>query len=386
MKIQSIFSDAMTIKSSNQFWRRVLGAYIGGKTNFSLPKKNIDEYIYVGESIHILEFLDFFKNQFSADSSSLLRRSRERRAGNIFDNRVFREEIQEVDYRARQRFLPYAWLKGGTFLRRKTYPKGLRRLSDLDLLVRKEDLVAWHELFREIGYRTHRSPEWILHSSFSEFVSSTFYSKDTDRLDILIDVHWHLVDYPARRACGRWDFDMEPVFEGIEDAVLRPEHRVLYLIDHAFTHEFRYWKFIADLFYVVDSANLNHAFLQREARRTGFMHSYRMGLKFLEDFFEEDVPVGLQNLNSKGVGIYFQEEQFTKSALNLKLPDGAYLRQSWRWLSTLSAKLSFLRYVLLPPITAVPKMPSNVGLSSMMALYGKRLLRILRKGPSIWMK
>lgn len=372
------------MNSAFEFWREVLRAYVEGTAPPLVPSGNEEELVHVGERTHTLEFLDHLLEDPARGPGSVSWVSRERRASNVFENRTFREELARIDEKARDRDLPYAWLKGGEFLRRSVYPKGLRRLSDLDLLLRKEDLEAWDEVFGSLGYRTHRDPEWILGDGFDESVSSTFYTKKTKRKDLLVDVHWHLVDYPARRACGRWDFDMEPVFEGIENHALRREHRILYLIDHAFTHEFQYGKFVTDLYHVLAGTDVDWEEVRGEARRTNLVDSLTLGVGFLREVFEEDPPDVFRGLlEAVPVAEEVSPASFVRGALEDELPEGAYLKQSLRWLDSLYGKCSFLGYVLVPPVSAVPMVSSESDLLEVVSLYGRRLGRVFGKGPGI---
>lgn len=366
------------------YWREVVKSYVRGEPPPSVPSGGNTELGETGNRIHVLEMLDYLVNRSDGKRGALPQVSRNRRARNIFDNQLYRNELERIASKARSRNLRYAWLKGGEFLRRSVYPKGLRRLSDLDMLLWKEDLREWDVVFKELGYGTHRDPDWILSDDFDGSVSSTFYTKSHSRKDLLIDVHWHLVDYPARRACGRWDFPMESVYEGIHNHALSPEHRVLYLIDHAFTHEFKYWKFVTDLDHLLENQQINWSVLREEAARTNLMDTFDLGVGFLKKFFggyppENFVPL-LENSECSRTSA---GSSFSLSALRGELPEGAYLKQSLRWLKSLPRKVAFLRYVLAPPWSAVPMIPSEASLGERFSLYARRLNRVIRKGPKI---
>lgn len=340
------------------------------------------ELIETGEATHTLEFLDYFGEKTEDDSGRLHEKSRERRIDNVLFNRLLLDEVEKIDSELRDYDLTYAWLKGGAFLRQSAYPKGIRRLSDLDLLLKKHDLSLWHKVLEGLGYRTHRDPDWIQNSSFSESVSSTFYTKEKHGKTILIDIHWHLVDYPARRAAGRWDFDMKPVFDAIDDRTLAPEHRILYLLDHAFSHEFRFWKFVTDLHHVLTDQTVDSAFLKKEADRTHFEDSLVLGTSFLSLFFDERFPVHFRESLSE----FIPEEVglFEEKALRQEHKKGVCLRQCYSWLNSYRQRFAYLMNVLVPPISAVPRISSDSNFSEIVALYLRRMGRVLSKGPSIW--
>jgi hypothetical protein len=367
------------------FWRNVVRSYIEGNELPELSTCVDGSCLEAGEATHTLEFLDCLNPGGGDRSDRVLARSRERRAGNVIFNRFLLDELEEIDSKVRQQSVPYAWLKGGVFLRDEIYPKGVRRLSDLDLLLRKQDLTLWHEIFEDLGYRTHRDPQWIQSPGFSESVSSTFYTKQRAGKTILIDVHWHLVDYPARRSTGRWNYDMAPVFESLKDQSLAPEHRVLYLVDHAFSHEFRFWKFLTDLHHVLAAHPLDRNFLRNEASRMNYGDSLKLGLSFVEEFWNGQVPAHIRG----PLEDFFPEENespgaFVKKALNRNLPESSFLRQCYTWLNSYQQKGTFLWRILFPPVSAVPRISSDSGLAETIRLYGGRMGRVLGRAPFIW--
>lgn len=370
------------MKRPEAYWRDVVRCYVEGTDVPSADIHGDGRTLETGEATHTLEFLDFLSDAPDDDTHLLHEKSRERRIENVFFNRLLHDEIENIDSEVREHDLPYAWLKGGAFLRNDTYPKGVRRLSDLDLLLRKQDLGIWHDALTKLGYGTHRDPEWIRSSSFSDSVSSTFYTREQNGKTILIDVHWHLVDYPARRAAGRWDFEMEPVFRAIEDRSLAPEHRILYLLDHAFSHEFRFWKFVTDLHHVLENHSLDRSFLKEEADRTHFGDTLQLGMSFLKLFFDGTLPDHFR----EPLGEYVPEKRgaFEEKALRGELPKSVFLRQSFRWLKSCRQRLVFLTNIVFPPVSAVPRISSDSSFLEVLRLYGRRMRRVLRRGPAIW--
>ncbi|MFB6346092.1 MAG: nucleotidyltransferase family protein [bacterium] len=382
------------MKSSNGFWNQFFNAYLGNDS-IQLPSsqlvepEGINPIIKAGKNTHVIELLDAYRvsSEKSVDiPDRLLEESRKDRSRNTHRNARFRELMQQIDEASGAYDVDYAWLKGAVFLQNRSYPKGGRRLSDLDLLIQKQDLKAWDNLFNDLGYETHRDPEWILSPRFSSSVASTFYTKYYRGMEVLIDVHWHLVDYPARRYSGYWDFTMDPIWDRVSVKTLGLEHRLLYLIDHAFTHNFTYWKFIVDIDTVLRETNesIDWPYLRNEASRMNMTFLLSLLRKFLRALLgRSPLPGELERLVSGTRGIGEDEswmDDYVTDCRDLNADQSDYLLVCLRMLPDFWSRVLFLRYVLFPPPAGVPMIRSESDWYDAAKLYLTRLKRVLKQG------
>lgn len=374
-----------------EFWRRFLAAFFTGDSfgRGSPDPGVIESILEAGEHSHLLEFIDVHRSRQGRDrhenwNDRLLRRSREARTRTTHRNRIFRELIEEIDASADSASPRYSWLKGAVALKEGIYPTGSRRLSDLDLLVRKDDLADLHKILVDLGYRAHRDPEWITGEHFSSSVASTFYTRRHRGMKVLIDLHWHLVDYPARRYCRYWDFSLEPIWERAVGRTMAPEHRLIYLLDHAFTHNFTYWKFLVDVRYLLREKSLDWSYVRSELKRTNLSFLGSLVTSFLERFFRgvtrPNVVEELLEALPANRPITRFETRLLDRSLNLKSDDSDYLLACLGLLPDCRSRVSFLRYILLPPVEAVPMVRSDSGWVDSLRLYVQRLRRVMGKG------
>lgn len=381
------------MKESTLFWSRFLAAYLSESSTDPVVD-GINDWSAVierGNQSHVLEMIDVFKAKKGQHSGfhfpeSLVKAARKARTRTVHRNSLFGELIEEFDRVSEGSEVRYAWLKGAVRLRQESRTRGERRLSDLDVLVHPDDIRGCHNLLVDLGYEAHRDPDWITSRTFSKSIASTFYTRDYRGTSVLIDLHWHLIDYPARRHCGQWDFSLGPIWERITGRTMAPEHRLIYLIDHAFTHNFTYWKVLTDLHELLTSHQLDWGFVRRELNRMNLGFVVALFNSFTAAFFRGlEKPSTLDRIQQQSSDcstLYDHEKAYVNRTVDADCAESDYLKICLRRLPGLSRKLSFLRYIVFPPVEAVPMVRSDSGPLKTVELYVERFGRVLKRGLS----
>lgn len=364
----------------SQFWKEILSAVIRGERNGPIKlERDTEPIVRFGQQKHLLELLSAygFENDLPED---LLRESKKQRSRTVVRNRIFRDLMDTIEQKCPPS-LDLVWLKGAEVISRDDVPAGVRRLSDLDLLIRKEQLPGWYELFGKLGFEAHRPLSWLEEETFSSAVSSTFFNGTWKNQEILLDVHWHLVDFPARRASGHWDFDIETVWNRASGKTLSPQDRVIYRLDHALTHNFYQWKFILDLWYIGKDKSLEYDDLRSRAEELNLDDSFETAVGFLNVLFGQDRLEWLV----KGVEpLKRSETDYFQRVLDGQTRKGEYLAWCFDRMNSTAEKYRFLLFILSPPAEAIPGVQTKPGLCDRLKIYGARWKRVIREGGRIF--
>ncbi|MFB6356650.1 MAG: nucleotidyltransferase family protein [bacterium] len=328
-----------------------------------------------GRYKHVLEAGCVFAGEEDIPAE-LYRESKKMRSKTAIRNKIFREIINSIE-REKPADLDIIWLKGARVLKTGSMPRGLRRLSDLDLLIRRQQLPEWYELFEQLGFNHHRSLEWLMEDGFSCSVSSTFFTGTWEGQKILLDVHWHLVDFPARRAAGHWDFDIERVWRNRCGDFLSTEDCILYVLDHALSHNYYQWKFILDLHYLLNSETIDYDRVKTRAQKLNFSDSFQTGRQFL------DYALGTRGsmlIPGSNPGTSPRYRSYFKRAIQGNTRKGEYLIWCLDHLNSAIKKITFLYWIVMPPVEAIPGVQNKPGIQSKVLIYGDRLKRVIKEG------
>ena len=146
----------------------------------------------------------------------------------------------------------------GLALMEHNYPSlGMRGMSDIDILVRKDDLLKADQCLALIGYTPRDSTAVKAMSNPSGYLASLDYRKDSVSF-VSLHIHWHIVNtsIPATMFAGH--VDMERIWEksvpaeiaDTEVRILSPEHTIIYLCEHALRvgHSFNRLVLVYDIF------------------------------------------------------------------------------------------------------------------------------------------
>ena len=190
----------------------------------------------------------------------------------------------------------------GICLAECVYPNiAMRGMSDVDLLVRKEDLRKADALLSSLGYAPRDSTVASAMHNPAGYLASLEYRKDQPS-PLNLHLHWHLVNTSVPATAFIHGIDMDRIWERAERISLAdstaltlcPEHLIIYLCEHALRvgHSFDRLILICDLFYTVkafeDTIDWNG--LVEESRRNGLSRFAYHGLSIAKVYTGLDIP------------------------------------------------------------------------------------------------
>lgn len=143
----------------------------------------------------------------------------------------------------------------GIFLAESIYKNiTLRPMTDIDILLKKEDVLKASKILSSLGYSTDRNCEAVLRQPFS--YSLTFSPSNPEEADsFCIDLHWHILSSTWLMGFLADKIDMERIWEqaeptkidDVDTLTLSPAHLLLYLAQHGFVHSFKRLILLTDI-------------------------------------------------------------------------------------------------------------------------------------------
>jgi hypothetical protein len=261
--------------------------------------------------------------------------------------------------------VPLLLLKGAS-LALSVYPEiGLREMSDVDLLVRPEQLEAANALLREAGYRAIDLAAIDLAKPPREHLTTLDY-RDPHNMKPAIHLHWHLINSTVPHADYSRRIDLDGIWaragraslDGLSVMELSPDDAVLYLSEHAMrvSHSMSRLIWLADLAWLIHRKGSEVAWdsIERMASQWGICRLVAPPLKFVRNHL--DVPIPDQVLRAFRSGRPSVGEWLFARCLqrSIRRPGISYvvhlaLRRG------LKAKARFIHQTLCPPRSALAR-------------------------------
>lgn len=164
--------------------------------------------------------------------------------------------------------------------------------SDVDILVKREDIFKAKAVFNDLGWR---EPADILADLSADYGKSginslMFFSPERA---VSIHLHWHIINttwplgYYVKRVDMReiWDAAADGVLDDAAVKELKPEHLVIYLCWHGFNHYFAKPVYAEDIKAALESfkGRLDQGYLRRTAERWGLSRVVDYCLEFIRE-------------------------------------------------------------------------------------------------------
>lgn len=207
--------------------------------------------------------------------------------GNMASNMYFYSELGRVLDAFNERGINLIVLKGAALAQTVYDNIALRPMSDIDLLVKKDDLPYAERIMSELGYlfEGDKSPDWYRENHFH---ISYFHPI----MSILVEIHWHIgrKAHPSQIAITDtgvierwWERAQTLNISGKKTLVLCPDDLLFHLSLHFFKHRFISGGFkgsftsrgaliqLSDIFQILKhyKNEFNWARLRREAEESG---------------------------------------------------------------------------------------------------------------------
>jgi len=267
-------------------------------------------------------------------------------------------ELREVLATFQQAGIPCIVLKG-IALAELVYPNiGMRGMSDVDILVKKEELFTVDEHLSSLGYTSADSTVTKAIHNPVGYLASLEYRKNASPLNL--HVHWHTVNTSVPATMFVEQIDINRLWEhstvtAVADShalMLRPEHLIIYLCEHALRvgHSFDRLVLICDIFFSVKAFEkiIDWDFIVEESRRFNLSRFVYYSLAIVKHYTSLDIADGcIAKLRPPDIS--WGEKYFLKLQLNNRRIRGSsyfiYLAMNRGFF----AKLGFITRTFFPP-------------------------------------
>jgi hypothetical protein len=209
-------------------------------------------------------------------------------------------ELREALATFQQAGIPCIVLKG-IALAELVYPNiGMRGMSDVDILVKKEELFTVDEHLSSLGYASADSTVTKAIHNPVGYLASLEYRKNASPLNL--HVHWHTVNTSVPATMFVEQIDINRLWEhsavtGVADSharILRPEHMIIYLCEHALRigHSFDRLILICDIFFSIKAFEkiIDWDFIVEESRRFNLSRFVYYSLSIVKHYTSLGIP------------------------------------------------------------------------------------------------
>jgi hypothetical protein len=211
-------------------------------------------------------------------------------------------ELRKVLAAFQQAGIPCIVLKG-IALAELVYPSiGMRGMSDVDILVKKEDLFTVDEHLSSLGYASADSTVTKAIHNPVGYLASLEYRKNACPLNL--HVHWHTVNTSVPATMFVEQIDINRLWEhsavtGVADShalMLRPEHMIIYLCEHALRvgHSFDRLILVCDIFFTIKAFEkiIDWDFIVEESRRFNLSRFIYFSLSIVKHYTSLEIADG----------------------------------------------------------------------------------------------
>ncbi|MDO9530041.1 MAG: nucleotidyltransferase family protein [Syntrophales bacterium] len=273
-------------------------------------------------------------------------------------NALIFEELKKVLGLFNQRELQVIVMKGAALAETVYGNPALRSMSDVDLLVKNEDLHRVDELLKKLGYSpADRSVDDV---DFTSTYLTTLDYRNPAKNAPSFHVHWHFVNstIPNESYIGYikmddiWRDAVRATIADTETWVMSPHHLIIHLSEHALrvTHSLSKLSYFCDIDRVINyyGKGLDWDILVRDTIKFNLNKMVYTTLYFSAYFVKANVPEDvLLKLKPKRFSI--PEKIFMrKTAENKRIPGMSYLIHL-SMNKGLAKKLKFVGKTLFPP-------------------------------------
>lgn len=159
---------------------------------------------------------------------------------NLISNLYLRHHLKQVLATLNEAHIDHLLLKGLALAEYLYQSLGMRGMSDVDLLVRKDALLQADACLAGLGYHAADGDADGALTNPEGYLASLEYHR-VDRMPPILHVHWHPVNTSVPADFFAPFFNVDPLWEkasivrldDVETRILSPEHLLIYLCEHA---------------------------------------------------------------------------------------------------------------------------------------------------------
>ena len=277
---------------------------------------------------------------------------------NAAKNALIFEELRKVLKAFRESGLPAIVLKGAALASTVYENLALRPMTDVDLLVRKEDLLLADERLKLLGYMpSDRSANDMNFSS--SYLTSLDY-RNSSQNSPSFHIHWHFVNSTIPNESYIHHVKMENIWRDaekadiadVETSVMASHHLIIHLSEHALrvSHSANKLCFFCDVNEAVHfyGSKLDWNKLVDESFKFRLSRMVYLSLYFTSQFLGTGIPEDVL-LKLKPERLSLGEKIFVKSILNNRHVGGLSYLVHLSMNRGLSRKMKFVWRTFFPP-------------------------------------
>jgi hypothetical protein len=283
--------------------------------------------------------------------------------------------------------IPFIVLKG-IALAEHVYPNiATRGMSDVDILVKKDDLFKVDDYLSSLGYISRDSTvAKAIHNPIG-YLASLEYRKDA-KSPLNLHVHWHTVNtsVPATMFVERIDINRlweNSAMIAVADShalMLRPEHLIIYLCEHALRvgHSFDRLILVCDIYFAIKAFenSLDWNFIAEESRRFGLSRFVYYGLSIVKHYTSLGIPDECFT-QLKPSDISWGEKYFLSLQLNNRRIRGSSYFIYLAINRGLTDKIRFIARTFFPPAPILLQRRYGIDHKNLKSYYWSRMREII---------
>ncbi|MDY6865830.1 MAG: nucleotidyltransferase family protein [Halobacteriota archaeon] len=209
---------------------------------------------------------------------------------NVAKNLTYYEELGKVLRVFREEGIGTIILKGAALAETVYGDIGLRPFSDVDLLIKKENLSEAKKILSEMGYMLDEevSPE----KYNEEYGCDLYYAGKKN----IIEIHWNILRKLGSDRFMRidirdiWERARPASISGVDTLVMSPEDQLLHLCIHLPKHRYNRLIWLCDILEVVKHYNIDWDQIIRSSEDCRTKAHIYYGLQFSDEMLGPEVP------------------------------------------------------------------------------------------------
>ncbi len=284
-------------------------------------------------------------------------------------------------------------LKGATLAKFIYRDIGLRSMSDIDLLVKKEDLSCAKEIMSDLNYvpKNHvTSDEWF---EKNHYHLPTYINRDGS---LMVEIHWHITGKSFDLNIKKWFKRAKYTkLDGCPVLIPAPEDMIIHLCLHLYNHGYDSKMILRELCDISETLNhyreeIDWLLFQNEIDDYSLYRPVYSVLHLLKKFHDNvDIPLQTQCIESSHINLkllrILEKRMFIDDGIFSAIPGGLIKSLA---VNKISEKLRLLFPIVFPPREVISKGHLVSSYSSkiyfyylirpfrLLVKYGKHLLTI----------
>lgn len=247
-----------------------------------------------------------YKNLKEINEDGLVPRRAIEKLGDIyFDitarNIVLLEELARVLKKFNEERISLIVLKGAALLEDIYQDIGLRKMGDIDILIRKEQLPMIDKSLKQLGYFSPYNWSDFTDVSTRQYLNSMLYIRKQEKIPTVLHLHWHIINtvvpvysYGNRIKINEfWKEARQTTIAGVKTLMMAPHHLLIHLSEHILKHSYVHFILFCDIFEVINcySKNgLDWELLIHDTVEFNLNKPVYYGLYFTSKFLGAEIP------------------------------------------------------------------------------------------------